>query len=72
MDDEIGFPEGQLVPWGMSLKTAQKVAKAFNAGKDMRSVVPNRELTPMIEGIINQLEQHSRYGQSPGGKPRGE
>lgn len=61
-DDLIGFPEGQLVSWGVSLPTAKSVALAFRAGKDMRALIPDGEMTPAVRYIITRLEQHSAYG----------
>ena len=59
--NEVGFPDGQLIAWGMDPETASQLALAFRSGKDMRDSV-DHELTPILEDIIERLEQHSQYG----------
>lgn len=60
--EKIGFPEGQLVANGLGINTAYKVGVAFRAGKDMRAAVGDAELTPVLDRIIDRLEQHSQWG----------
>lgn len=58
---EVGFPDGQLIAWGMPADAALRVSTAFSEGKDMRAAA-RMELTPNQERIIEWLETHSQYG----------
>lgn len=60
--EEIGFPEGQLVPHGLSYKAARKVGNAFWCGENMKAMLSDSELTPIINRIIDVLEEHSFRG----------
>lgn len=60
--DDIGFPASQLLTNGLPLKAAEKVGNAFWTEKDMRILLTDAELTPVISSIIERLENHSARG----------
>ena len=61
MPPGVGFPDGQLMAWGMPQDAALRVAEAFWNGGDMR-LAADMPLTPDQERLIERLEQHSQYG----------
>lgn len=62
MTEDIGFPASQLLANGLPLGTAKRVGDAFWTGKDMRAVLSDVKLTPLVDSIIERLENHSARG----------
>lgn len=60
--DDIGFPASQLLANGLPLKAAERLGNAFWTGKDMRILLTDAELTPIISSIIERLKNHSARG----------
>lgn len=65
MPEGVGFPDGQLIAWGMPQDAALKVAEAFYNGGDMWAAAADaglEELSDAQANIIERLETHSQYG----------
>lgn len=52
---EVGFPDGQLMAWGVPESVALKAAAAFQSGTDMKAAI-DIELSPAQESIIERIQ----------------
>ena len=58
INQEVGFPEGQLLAHGATSGQCAEISTAFRTGEEM-PVTGNTKL----DSISDRLTQHSQYGQ---------
>ncbi len=58
INQEVGFPEGQLLAHGANDEQVKEISTAFRAGEDMPATGNTK-----LDSISDRLTQHSQYGQ---------